>query len=61
MQPPLVVSEEDSRDDGAEEGDDDEARDAQHPGQGAVLPLLASGLGLKLPSAGERRTASTNV
>ena len=61
VQPPLVASEEDSRDDGAEEGDDDEARDAQHPGQGTVLPLVASGLGLKLPSAGDRQTASNNV
>ena len=51
MQPLLVASKEDGRDNGAEEGDDDEARDAQHPGQGAVLPFVASRLRLKFPPA----------
>ena len=51
MQPLFVACEEDGRDDGAEEGDDDEARDAKHPSQCAVLPFVANRLGLKLPPA----------
>ena len=63
MQPVLVAREEAGGDNGAEQCDKDEARDAEHPGQDAVCALVAQRLGLELPpvARGGRVCKSVNT
>ena len=49
MEATLVPEQEPGGEHGAQESDEDQPGDAQHPGQDAVLPLVANRLGVEIP------------